>query len=82
MKCYQIRAGESTSEAVIRAVADVMDRDPLDLEPFADTIDPEAVDNMFTRSSGEDVATLEMIYEGCLLRVESDDVYVKEILER
>lgn len=79
---YRIRASESPCEVVIRAVADVTDRDPLDLDPIADTVDPEAIDTMFTRSSREDVATLKLIYEGCRVEVTSDVVHVEKIPHR
>lgn len=75
---YRVREEESASRAVIRAVADVRDRDPIDMEPMVETIDPEAVDEVFTRSS-EDVATLTLLYEGCRIQVTDDAVVVEEV---
>lgn len=75
---YRVREEEPPSRAVVRAVADVTDRDPTDMEPIAETIDPEAIDEMFTRSS-DDVATLTLLYEGCRIEVDDDAVVVEEI---
>lgn len=76
---YHILTGESTSEAVIRAVADATDQDPLELQPIAERIDADALNDMFTRSLEEDVATLTLLYEGCRVEVDCDTVYVDPI---
>lgn len=76
---YHIRTGESTSEAVIRAVADATDQDPLELQPIAESIDPDAVNVMFTRAAEEDVEALTLLYEGCRVEVDCDTVYIETV---
>ena len=59
---YQAETNELLSEAVVRAVAEVSDRDsggtnPDDgaepLEPLYETIDPDALDALFRHADGE-----------------------------
>lgn len=43
---------ESCSNVVVSAVADTLNRSPLDLEPLYHRVDPEALDNLVDRSLG------------------------------
>lgn len=74
-----IRAGESVTEVIIRAVADQTNREPTALRPLGETIDPDALDSLFTRSSEEAVESLTLIYEGCRITIGTDTVTVQEI---
>jgi hypothetical protein len=48
------------SIAVIEAMAFVTNRDPLDIEPLADVVDPDALNGVL---SGEDTATVSFQWE-------------------
>lgn len=43
----RVVSGEPPSEAVVRAVANAHGRNPTDLPPLSDVLDPEAVDELF-----------------------------------
>lgn len=45
----EIAAGESPSEAVVRAIAEATDRGVLDLPPLYESVDPDALDTLFDR---------------------------------
>ena len=74
-----VRPGESHTAVIARAVADETRRSPEDLEPFGDSIDTEAVENLFTRSSEDGPQVLTILYEGCRVKVEDDAVTVEEV---
>ena len=74
-----VRPGESHTAVVVRAVADATGQAPEDLEPFGDSIDTEAVENLFTRSSEDGPKELSLLYEGCQVTVEEDVVIVGEV---
>ncbi|WP_232686356.1 HalOD1 output domain-containing protein [Halobacterium zhouii] len=65
--------GTRPSEAVVLAVADARDTDPLDLEPLNNVIDPDALDRLF-QSAGEEstVGELSFTMEGCEVVVHGD----------
>lgn len=46
---YEIRPNESVSMAVVRAVSALEDREPDQLQPFSEVIDPDALDKIFER---------------------------------
>jgi len=74
-----IHPDESICEAIVDAVASVTDRDPLDLQPIAETLDPGAVDALFVRSAGRPPQRLELVYEGCSVEVDRDRISVVEL---
>ena len=74
-----VRPGECPTEVIVRAVADKTGRCPEDLRPFADSIDTDAVDDLFMRSSGNGPQELTLLYEGCQVTVEEDMVRVDEV---
>ena len=49
---FQKDGSESPAEAIIDAVADAADVDPLELPPLYEYIDLDAVDNLFQRHGG------------------------------
>ena len=61
--------GESASEAVIHTVARETDRDPLELPPLFDAVDPDALDALARTRRGGDV-TFE--YAGQTVTVDCD----------
>jgi len=56
-------ADTSTTEAVVYAVAEALDADPLDLEPMHDTVDPDALDALFR--DADDSTLISFSYAGC-----------------
>lgn len=75
----QIRPEESVTEVIVRAVADTTGRDPVELEPFAESIDPDAIESLFKRSSTDGPESLTLLYEGCRVTVDQDAVTVERI---
>jgi hypothetical protein len=58
---WQFRIGERPpSIAVIEAIAFVTNQDPLDIDPVADVIDPDAMDRLL---SGDDSMTISFVFE-------------------
>ncbi|SNZ04152.1 hypothetical protein SAMN06269185_0464 [Natronoarchaeum philippinense] len=47
-------ASRSLSDAVVKALADAEDADPLDLDPLYEVIDPDALDALFARTGDGD----------------------------
>ncbi|WP_276282006.1 HalOD1 output domain-containing protein [Halorussus caseinilyticus] len=62
--CYRARYDSTehpTSTVVVTAVAAVTETDPLDLEPLRESLDPDALDDIFRRTPGGHVRE-----EGCV----------------
>ncbi|WP_162224219.1 HalOD1 output domain-containing protein [Halorussus salinus] len=74
-------SGGPPSEAVVLAVADARDRDPIDLPPLNDTLDPDALDALFAETASGRPRTggrVTFEYAGCTVAVfGSGDVVVK-----
>ena len=69
---YEIGNQESVSVAVIRAVSAMTVRRPESLIPLAHTIDPDALDGLFTNCSdgpGRTQARLSFTYNDCCVTV-------------
>lgn len=68
----------TVSDRVVDEVANVLNADPLDLDPLYETIDPEALDSLFQSSSETGaVGRVEFEYEDCLVTVfDTGDVTV------
>ena len=65
---------ESTSTAVVSAVADAKGVDPLDLEPLYEVVDGDALDAMFAGHDGSSSLELRFSMAGCevVVRGEAD----------
>lgn len=64
---------------VVDAVATVLDTDPLALEPIANVLDPEALDQLVTSWAERDRSTPASIsfdYCGCTVTLESESTLV------
>ena len=79
---------ESVSVAVVTAVADVIERDPMTIEPLSTVIDPDALDRLFastdpTAQRGSGRVTFPL--EGCEVTVYANgrvEVVAPETLAR
>lgn len=67
---------EKTSMAVVLAIAEKLDVDPVDLEPLAKSIDPGALDRLFDRSDGA-MPELSFEHAGVSVRIDSGGVHVR-----
>jgi hypothetical protein len=63
---------ERTSEAVVAAVADATDRDPLSLPALYEVVDPDALDAIFADGG----VTVSFSYADCEVVVDDDAVLV------
>jgi hypothetical protein len=63
---------QSASEGVVAAVADAADTSPMDLEPLARTLDPDALDRFVDRLSDGPVGSVEFAYSGYDVTVSGD----------
>ncbi|MGM0605680.1 MAG: HalOD1 output domain-containing protein [Halobacteriota archaeon] len=64
--------GRSLPETVVAAVSAHLDTDPIDLDPLAWTIDPDALCALFTPTTGDrtrSVHSLSFEYQGCTVTV-------------
>lgn len=64
-------AAETASMAVVRAVASVLEADPLELTPIGAVVDPDALDGLFSarrRHDGREL-TVAFEYAGYLVRL-------------
>lgn len=62
----------AVSQRVVAAVADARDVDPLELPPLYDTIDSDALDQLFARGSEKGPGRVIFVMAGCEVMVHSD----------
>lgn len=80
---YEIRPDESVSVAVVRAVSALEDREPDQLQPFSDVLDPDALDKIFeghqdgTPRIGGHVS---FVYSSCQVTIEHGEYLTVEKL--
>ncbi|ELY91830.1 HalOD1 output domain-containing protein [Natrialba taiwanensis] len=63
------------SKRIVREVADFEGRDPADLPPLYEAIDPEALEMIFTRTEGGTMRTgkIDFLYAGHVVTIEYED---------
>lgn len=67
---YDPAADASASELLVRAVADISDTDPLDLEPLYETLSPDTLDDFVESGGRSDVGGhVSFVFEGYHVRV-------------
>lgn len=70
-RTYHFKCGNaSLSQSVVEAVGFATGRDPMDLEPLADAVDPEALESLFTQT---ETGSITFAMEGVDVTVTSDD---------
>lgn len=70
---YAYNGNEGPSEAVITAVSAASNREPLEMDPLYESIDPEALDALFRSHSNDDSDSSDIQIE---FRIESNHVTV------
>lgn len=76
VKEYERRPGESLMTAIPSAVGSFLSRDPTDLNPLFEAIDPESLDELFGEAQMADVH-IQFLYEGCTIGVTSHRIRVE-----
>lgn len=74
---YRPAPDEPYVQAICNAVATVTDRSMLDLEPLAETVDPDAMRGLLD-DSDDPHRSFRFTYEGCTVVVTPDEVRVRE----
>ena len=64
-----IREDERPSEAVVRAVAELTDRSPIELDPLYDVIDPDHLDGVLADTDDNVSAELSFTFDSCEVTV-------------
>ncbi|QCJ46718.1 MULTISPECIES: HalOD1 output domain-containing protein [Haloprofundus] len=74
-------AGDPVSEVVIRAVARAVDRDPLELDQLYGTVDPDALDDLFTDRPSKPAVDGQFVFlfNGCEVVISPDAVAVRPL---
>lgn len=58
--------GDEVSERVVYKVADVLNLDPIEIDPLYETVDPDALNSIFQTSTGSRYnGRVEFTVEGC-----------------
>jgi hypothetical protein len=74
------RAGDdSASEAVVMAVAEALDCEPLDLPPLYEVVDPDVLDDVFDDTVGKELRANHLVFDYYRCRVAlvpSDEILV------
>lgn len=81
---YEIGAGESVSTAVVRAVSAVKGCEPNELGPLAHTVDPNALDALFTAPEDGTPRTggrVSFVYSDCRISVDNGEYLTIEPLD-
>lgn len=75
---YTVSDGQSVSEAIVVAVADATDREPTEMRPLYDVVDPDALNSLFSPSGlATDETQVTFSYEGCRVALTEREVAVE-----
>lgn len=75
---WVVGSSESVTVAVIRAVAEETGRDPTELRPIANVLDPDALEAIYANASADNPIELTFRYEGCTVSVDQDSIDVEQ----
>jgi hypothetical protein len=81
---YDIGSNESVTSAVIRAVSAVEGRKPCSLQPLADVLDPDALDELFASRPGgrsRSGGRISFIYSNCRVTIDNGEYLTLQPLE-
>jgi hypothetical protein len=76
---YDLEPEETPSEAVVKAVAAVTGRSVTELSPLYETIDPDALDLLFSRGFVQQSGTLTFTWNGCDVTVEHGEIRISRL---
>ena len=68
---YEPELGDSPSMLIVETIADLTDQDAQDLPPLYDSVDPDAVDRLFSHNGAQQLK-LEFQYKGFQVTVDSN----------
>lgn len=71
--------GEDPTVAIVEAVSEATGRDPMEIQPLAEVIDPDALDTVLAGASPENPIGLTLYLDGCRVSVDEDGVEVEEL---
>jgi hypothetical protein len=60
------------SVTVVKAVAEALDAEPLEIDPLFVAVDPDALDELFASNRSDGSLECSFRYEGCTVSVRSD----------
>jgi len=81
---YDIGSNESVTSAVTRAVSAVEGREPCSLQPLADVLDPDALDELFAPRPGGRSRTggrISFIYSDCRVSIDNGEYLILQPLK-
>ncbi|WP_158237420.1 HalOD1 output domain-containing protein [Halegenticoccus soli] len=73
---YELSPHEAPSEGVYFALATLLHRSPLDLDPLDDAVDPDALDALFRRRRGGELRSVEFEYLGYKICVCATEIQI------
>jgi hypothetical protein len=77
---YDPSADGSLDSAVVVAIAEATSTSPHDIEPLYETLDPDALANLFTstiRGDPRRSGTVSFVHDGCHVTVTGDEILVE-----
>lgn len=77
----ELKSRDSVTRVIVEAVAEVTGQDPTAMRPFAEAIDTDAVESLFSNGPAEGPPTLTVTYEGCRVTVDGGVVTVEPGVE-
>lgn len=77
MRTHEIEPSQRPSDAVVMAVAAESGRDPLELPPLCEAIDPEALDALVDRDGGRGDPAVATTYADYHVRVDRERVHLR-----
>lgn len=72
---YERSADETPTQAVVSALADATNQSPLEMDPLAESIDPDAL-NEICRSEGDAASFVQFQHCDRMVTVDSDEIRV------
>ena len=68
---------EDPTVAIVEAVSEATGRDPIEIQPLAEVLDPDALDAVFAGASPANPIGLTFYLDGCRVSVDEDTIDVE-----
>ena len=78
-RVFELEECQRCSEVIVRGVASVTDRDPSEMTPLYESVDPEAIDTLVTSNADRTPNLINLTYEGCDIEVTGDIVRIRKV---